>query len=391
MTKNKLCLYDKLTGAPIELIEHTEYSDCFFFKVWGALWLAQSSKNLPLMHFILNNLLFLLVALPCLWFTQSHMVGLGYLLVHYFLFFGRYMCYIHEYSHTQVFKNRKLGSLITNVLVGQFHGLPFNSYYINHVIMHHKGANKWNWDLSSCVKYDRMSKSHFLYYWVRHYTPITFPIDMVYVCFLYKKYGYGFVYFVTVLTWYGIIYLGMNSQYHVFVLWTMLVPLFLTGFFGACGGWMQHMFVHPTKPDKWYSFDIINSVANTKGFNQGFHNTHHTLGHLHWTEVPNGFYELLPEYTKDNVLIMHTLDNVQILWLVLSGQLEELAKYMVTTNPCKTPLEDCVRMLRLHLLPIKYSISSMEMGLLLFLLIFKFAYDQDPAMLKQWWNDWKEM
>ena len=218
--------------------------------------------------------------------------------------------------------------------------MPANSYYINHVIMHHKGANKWNVDLSSVVKYNRMSVFHFVFYWLRHYTPLTFPADMVYVCVMYRKWLSGFLYFVTVCVWYGIIAVGLRTQYSVFVLWT--------GFFGACGGWMQHMFVH-----QWYSFDIVNSPANSRGFNQGFHNTHHTLGHLHWTELPQGFWELLKQYEEDDVLIMHTLDNVEILYLVLTQKLDQLAQYMVTTKATATSCQECVSILRAHLMPDK--------------------------------------
>ena len=72
-----------------------------------------------------------------------------------FDFFGRFMCLNHEFTHTQIFKVKWVGNVLTMFVLGHSHGLPFGSYYINHVIMHHKGSNAWGVDFSSTEKYNR--------------------------------------------------------------------------------------------------------------------------------------------------------------------------------------------------------------------------------------------
>ena len=103
------------------------------------------------------------------------------------------------------------------------------------------------------------------------------------------------------------------------------------------------------------SYDITNSYANTHGFNQGFHQTHHTLGNLHWTELPHGFETLLRDYDADDVMIIQTLENVQVFLLVMSKRYETLARYLVTTKPGGHSLNDCVQYIQQHLRPVLHN------------------------------------
>jgi len=343
-------LYSMLTGEPIVLNDVTEKQ--YYFQVPFAQSVCHDTKNLAHVHLILNNFLFLCLVLPCLWYSQSHIVGIVYLSLHYVLFFGPYMVYQHDHVHIKIFKNKYMGNFIALFVVGQCHGQPYGTYYINHVIMHHKGANAWGKDFSSTERYDRSSIVHFWLYWLRHYMPVTFLYDMVLTCFQYRRYKIGTAYLVWTLFWYATAYYLLHTRFYVATLYTLVLPICITSLAGAFGSMMQHCFIHPTLPRKWYSYDIINSRCNAIGFNTGYHNTHHTMVDLHWEEYPDGFRKLVPVYHRDKVLIMHTLDNVAIMLLIYAKQYKKLATYMVSTEPGGHSLQHCIEVLKKHLAPV---------------------------------------
>ena len=197
-------LYETLSGKEVKVAEYQEpdLTRNYLFPVWGAKLLLKNERDLPLMCMVLNNLIFSVVCIPCIWAFQSHILGLGYLWVNYYIFFGRYMCLNHEYAHIQLFKNKLLGHFISVFLLGHSHGLPFGSYYINHVVMHHKGANAWGVDLSSTERYNRENKLHFVHYWLRRYSPLGFVFDAVLTCFKYKRLKLGISYGVCAVIWF---------------------------------------------------------------------------------------------------------------------------------------------------------------------------------------------
>lgn len=351
-------LFEMLTGSEIILTElnnqNTNNTFYYFFDVWLSKYLVRKHRDLPIVHMILNNLVFVFIMIPLIWYFQSHLMGLSYLILHYSLFFGRYMCLNHEYVHNQIFKYKRLGDFLSVFVLGHAHGLPLGSYYINHVIMHHKGENAWGKDLSSTEQYRRDNVFAFIHYWLRHYLPLTFAFDAIYICVRHRRYKLSGAYFTVCILWFGlaIFFVFFSEKYWISGLWTIMLPLFFTGFFGAIAGWMQHFLLNPKKPRKWFSYDIINSPANSHGFNQGFHNVHHTLGNLHWTELPSGFTTLLHQYDQDDVIIFHTLDNIQIFVLVLFRQYSILAKYLVTTKCGVKDLSYCVGFIKEHLQPV---------------------------------------
>lgn len=355
-------LYETLTGKEVSIVEvqKTDYKSNYLFPVWGAQYLVKNPRDLPIMHMILNNLAFTLIAIPLVWYFQSHLMGIMYLCINYIVFFGRFMCLNHEYAHLQIFKLKRLGDVLSTLILGHSHGVPFGSYYIQHVVMHHKGANVWGVDLSSTERYDRENNFHFIHYWLRRYSPLGFVFDAVYTCIRYGRYKVGISYGVVSLLWfYLVFYIVLYTEYWVSGLWTMLIPLFLTSLFGGIGGWMQHFFLNPKRPRKWYSYDLINSYANSHGFNQGFHNVHHTLGNLHWTELPSGFLTLLNEYHKDDVMMIQGIDNVEVAYLVFTKKYDILSRYLVTTKPGGHDMKFCINFIRSHLKPV-YVIEKLK-------------------------------
>ena len=348
-------LYETLTGKEVDVSEttHANYASNYLFAVWGAKTLVKNEKDLPLMHMVLNNFIFTVIAVACVWYSQSHVLGLAYLLAAYLIFFGRYMCLNHEYAHIQLFKNKRLGDIVSIFVIGHSYGLPVGSYYIQHIIMHHKGSNVWGVDFSSTEKYNRESIMHFMHYWLRRYSPVGFVFDAVRVCAKHNKYELAIMYGSCAICWFYLaIHIVAFTRYWKAGLWTMLLPILCTSLFGAIGGWMQHFFLNPQKPRKWFSYDLINSHANSNGFNQGFHNVHHTLGNLHWTELPSGFMTLLRDYDKDNVMIMQGVDNVQVVLLIFAKQYKVLARHLVTTKPGGHSMDHCVQYIRSHLKPV---------------------------------------
>lgn len=315
---------------------------------------AFNAKEEPLAQIVVDDLIFCAFGLPLVWYTNSHIVGFLFFVVHFGVFFGPYMCFIHRYSHTRVFKSRLFSEVLAHFFLHTTHGLPYATYWVNHLIAHHKGGNAWDLDPSSTEHYNRESFIHFLYYYVRRYTPLTFCFDMIYSCLRHKRYKICVAFVLGASFLYGLavcLALWCPIRFWAGVSWTIIAPLIIVGPAGAYGSWMQHMFVHPIKPRKWYSFDIVNSTAIV---HEGYHNVHHTYPHLHWTDLHNGFVELLPQYAEDNVLILHTIDNILALYYVFTRQWKKLATFVATARKGGHSEEDCIKHIRMHLAPVYF-------------------------------------
>ena len=312
--------------------------------------LVQNQRDLPIALMMFNAAI-CLVPFACLvYYSNSHWVGLAYVVFLYVVLFGRYICMLHEFAHNRVFTSWWFGFVFVTLLLSTMHGLPIGTYHLHHLIMHHKGGNAWGVDYSSTERYQRDSFAQFVWYWLRHYTPPGFVVDIVRCCARWGKGGLGLAYGVcatgwVLLTWY------MWARVHaVGTLWVWIMPMAISGVATAWGNMAQHMFVHPLRPRKCYAFEIINSRANTHNFNQGFHATHHLDCTYHWTELPSGFMRNLAAHRAEGALIFQEIENpMLLLWLFL-GRYDVVASHMVGFR--RMGQAEAICLLKAHLRPV---------------------------------------
>ena len=290
-------------------------------------YLVRDQRDLPLAMLTVNAALILMPFAAMVWISKSHMLGAMYNIVLLVGFFGRFMSMLHEFVHVRLFRSRLFGFVFVTCILGALHGVPFGTYHIHHALMHHHGGNRWGIDLSSTERYDRTSIFHLVLYWLRHYTPPGIVYDMIATCMRYRRYRMGIAYAFATISWFGL--MVKDGGCTPGILWTMIVPTFLSGVAGAWAGWAQHLFLTPHAPRKWYSFEIINSIANTHHFNAGFHATHHDDASVHWTEMPQAFIRNLDRYRDAGIFIFQGIDNPTVLWWVLRGRFDILAEHLV--------------------------------------------------------------
>ena len=345
-------LIRSVRGSPVVCREATELDRGHHYLFWVPLvhYLVRDQRDLPVALLIFNVAICMIPFACCVYYSSSHWVGAAYVLVLYGCFFGRYMSMLHEFAHNSVFKSRWFGFLLVTVLLGGMHGVPMGTYHLNHLIMHHKGGNRWNVDFSSTERYQRDSFRQFVGYWFRHYTPPGIVWDLCLCCARWGRYSLSLAYGAAMVMWCGSLWYMWMFVHPVGTLWVWLMPILLSGMAGAWAGLAQHMFLNAAQPRRWYSYEVINSVANTHHFNQGFHATHHENCVYHWTELPRGFMANLELFKRDKVLIFQEIDNPMLLvWLFL-GRYDVLASHMVGFEKLSQGQAEAV--IKAHLKPV---------------------------------------
>jgi hypothetical protein len=292
--------------------------------------------------------MFLILVCDC------HYLCICYLLVNYSFFYRKYMAVLHDYTHFpqstfHVFKNR-MDSLIIKGLLGISHGIPYNLFSIRHIIMHHKGRLQSQLNACATLKMNRSSFLHFIiFYWLRKYFPLIASIKVILACIKCKYYEQVQNQLISmVLQLICIGCLAMNKPRYT--LWIVIVPIFISSFFEAYMEWVRRMFINPLNSKKWFTYDIINNTyLNQNSRNENFQNVINNMSLRNWTQIPYGFTCLYTQYAHDNVLIFQNITDIQIGFLVFTGNLEILAKYVVTTRFGGSDTKSCVQYLRQHL------------------------------------------
>jgi len=345
-------LVSSVSGKPVVCREAMQTDRGCHHIFWVPLvrHLVRDQRDLPIALLIFNAAI-CLVPFACLvYYSNSHWVGLAYVVFLYVVFFGRYMSMLHEFVHNRVFTSWWFGFVFVTLLLSAMHGVPAGTYHLNHLIMHHKGGNAWGVDYSSTERFQRDSFVQFIGYWLRHYTPPGVMVDLVRCCARWRKGWLGLVYGASMTGWLALVWYMWASVHRVGTLWVWMVPMMLSGMAGAWAGLSTHVFLNPEQPRRWYSYDIINSRANTHHFNQGFHATHHLDCAYHWTELPRGFVRSMAAYRDNGVLIFQEIDNpMLLLWLFL-GRYDVVASHMVGFR--RMGQAEAIRLLKAHLRPV---------------------------------------
>lgn len=127
--------------------------------------------------------------------------------------------------------------------------------------------------------------------------------------------------------------------------WVFIVPHVIAMSAMSFGNWSQHIFVKPDDPLSNYSltYNCIDTLVNQTTFNDGYHIVHHLNARLHWTEIPQYFYDTREKHHQGGALMFRGLH-------FMTKQLNKLAETYVhlgskETAPTVEEVEQRVRSL----------------------------------------------
>ena len=109
-------------------------------------------------------------ALIAIWtvLPASNLIGAAYLLGFNVLYMQRFILAMHYSTHKRLFKKEAFFGLadyvnrFNIVIVAPVFGIPCNTYWLHHVVMHHVDNNEWNKDLSATEAYQRDNFAHWI-------------------------------------------------------------------------------------------------------------------------------------------------------------------------------------------------------------------------------------
>ena len=335
-----------IDGTPVKLdYNPKEWSSKSKYSLFLCSFL-NDTRNLPLAEFIVMCALTVIPSAILVYVFNSHIWGVIHLLVTYLMFFPKFMCFLHVYTHNKPLTRFPFADfIIIDVILSVLMGMPPFTYYIQHVLIHHHGGNAPGLDTSSTEHFQRDDIFCIFKYWCLRFSPPCLVWDLVSYCFARKRLlvlGISYLFGV-----FAVVFLPIPATAWI---WLVFFPMWLTSLAGGWAGVAQHMFLNPKKPRKVFSFDIINSKANYNGFNEGFHHIHHST-HTFWRQLPQKFLDNFDDNIDDGVLVFDKYDNPEILWLAVTGQYEELARHMVGNRVIS--MNEAVKIIKDYLKPIK--------------------------------------
>jgi fatty acid desaturase len=211
-----------------------------------------------------------------------------------------------------------------------FFGESPETYYSHHMGMHHPENNLLE-DRSTTIVFRRDSFIHFMYYFLRFF--IWGLVDLS--TYLYRKKRYSMM-IKTIIGEYSYLLLMVAACYFNFQAGIILfvVPYCIARFGMMAGNWGQHAFVDIEDPNNCHrnSLTCINSSYNKRGFNDGYHISHHLKGNRHWSEHPQELIENKKEYIKERAIIFEKLDFFGVWLLLMLKQHRKLARYYVNLD-----------------------------------------------------------
>ena len=262
--------------------------------------------------------------------------------IYWFLYIrhlGPYTLMLHCACHRVIFR-REAGFLNHYIpwVVGPFFGHAPDTYYVHHMGMHHAEANLPD-DLSSTMKYQRDSFRDFLKY-EADFLFVGIPKLYRYMMKrgrtkLARRLVVGELSFlvlaVATTIW------NPAAGFTVFV-----VPFMVTRVLLMTGNWAQHAFVDPEDSANDYRTVVtfINSPYNRRGFNDGYHLTHHLRPNLHYLDHPGDFLGRREEMIRMNSLVFRKIDYFGIFLLLMARRHRKLASYYVELDPANPKRED---------------------------------------------------
>lgn len=276
----------------------------------------------------------------------KNMVGLVYVVLLAVLFFERFILMLHFSSHRAIYHSEAL-NLLPNWVFAPIFGVPSGVYKLHHVIMHHI-ENNHDLDISSTEFYQRDSWLGFLGYWLR----FTFLIwlELPAYAFRTKRYQHFQGIVGGMAVWLGTAYVLSSCVSFRATMWVLVVPHYVAMSAMSFGNWSQHILVDPKQPDSNYAltYNCLDSPTNRTTFNDGYHIIHHANARLHWSEMPQAFYDSREKHLNSGAMTFRGVHFFDVGILVMTKQLRKLAEHYVhlgtkDTAPTVQAVEEMLR------------------------------------------------
>ncbi|EKX47855.1 hypothetical protein GUITHDRAFT_69166 [Guillardia theta CCMP2712] len=316
----------------------------------GIKTLLIDERDLPMALAFFNIIVTTLPAAAAVFYLQSHVFGLLYVVTNLITYQERFILGLHYSSHRAIFKYSAL-NLIPPYLLSPFFGIPSGIYYLHHCVMHHVENNVFPYDVSSTEPFQRDNFGHLIFYWLRFLIAIWF--ELPYYALRRQRYGLAF-HCVSCIGFFMVTTSALYKMSPVGTMWVFWIYTFVTSFLLMLGNWSQHIFVSPRNPNSNYllAYNVINVSSNQRCFNDGYHVEHHLHSRKHWSELPTSFMRSLDKYAKEGGLVFEGIDNMAVGYLTFSGQLDKLAEHYVQLGPVEWTKEEIVAELKSRLVPI---------------------------------------
>jgi len=339
--------------------------------------LLKDQRDVPMLCLMLNIAEYLLVGVSLifgmnLWSGLSllvrNLVGLAYLLTLVLLFQERFILCLHFSAHRNMFDSKMTGGSImngiNNYVIAPFFGIPPGVYKLHHVVMHHI-ENNHGLDASATEEFQRDSVVCFLSYWYRFLIRIWY--DLVYYTIATKKFDWLANVASWLVIWLGGIALLATKVNFLATLWVFIIPHIFAMSVMAFGNWSQHIFVNPKDCQSNFglTYNCIDTPGNQTTFNDGYHIVHHLNARLHWSEMPQYFYDNRQKHIDAGAITFRGVHFFDVGALVMTGQIRKLAeKYYVhlgTKETAPTAVEVEAK-LRLWLEPVPVEVRQAGAG-----------------------------
>ena len=331
------------------LDEHAPRNE-FFFTVPFLPRLLHDPRDAPVAHLFGNILCYLAISLPALAALDTHWAGCVYFTTLFILFFERFILALHFHSHRPLTRHWTLNE-IPQYLLAPLFGVPPGVYTAHHLVMHHVEGNMFPRDLSSTECYHRDSKLHFLLYWLRFLC--LSAVELPYYAAQKQRWGLS-VHLLLSFAGSTVAYFLAYAASPVVATWALFVPLLAGSFFLMLGNWSQHMFVDPKDPDSPYgiTYDLINTPANQKTFNDGYHLQHHLNSRRHWSELPCAFQEHMAELKQRDAIVFSGLSFIEVGACVFLQRYDTLTTHFVDLKDRCMARAQTEKLLRARLRPV---------------------------------------
>mmetsp|Transcript_4993 Transcript_4993/g.16652 ORF Transcript_4993/g.16652 Transcript_4993/m.16652 type:complete len:415 (-) Transcript_4993:1721-2965(-) len=338
----------------------------YYFKPPGFVtrWLEaslQDKRDMPIAWLYWNIMVTMYPALFLLWaLPPSNLLGASYLVGFNVLYMQRFILAMHYSTHKRLFK--KGSCLGASEFVNKFNicvvapvfGIPCNTYWLHHVVMHHVDNNAWNKDLSATEGYQRDSFKHWLWYWVRFM--VGSWVELPYYAFRKKRWDLFAGCFLGMAGTMGA-YAYAHALNPITSFWTMAAPFIAVSTAMMFGNWSQHAFIKPEDPrcNFGLAYTVLNHPDNQKSFNDGWHTLHHVNSQLHWSEFPETFVKRLAEHAEKDSLVFDQVGFFDVGFALFTGNHGFLADRYVNIGQKKRTREEVIALLKQRLAPLKHT------------------------------------
>lgn len=313
-------------------------------KAWADKWgqkLLRDPRNSP----FLPHMLWLCTWIPALFLYAAYRhttYGFEWIFffIYHFLRIGprfRFFAHLHVLVHREghevqgLFKPEYwyLNYWPMQWLVGPFFGQVPNSYGVAHNKIHHRYDNGLD-DVHTNLDLDRTKFSsyvifvpRFLMYWAGFSPLVYFINNEEYV--LARKMAKGMLY-------HTLLFAVVAYWNFTFAIAYLAFPFFEAVIFFSGIAYLWHCWVDPKDPYNPYVTSVTIVDGHDNIWNEDYHVIHHDNISVHWSLAKEFYEEHKAEYAANGATIFQDTEEGRMLFFMLTGNWDELAKSYVDLN-----------------------------------------------------------